>query len=271
MAYDANIYDAFSGRPAYQLHLYVRINTMDVTNNRTSFAWALYAERTAAGTTWAGDPQAWSINVGGSTASGSHHMDFRSTSSILMGSGTTSYFNHNSTGYLNVAISASINASGELFGTAGASGTFVVNRNPRPPTAPSNISISELQATSFVYKFSGAGVDNGGSAVTGWDAQIATNSGFTTGVQTVTSSGTTTFTGLVPGTQYWVRARGKNAYWSGAWSTSLTATTTSGALVGKPGAVEAFVAAPIYVGYGGAFVLTELRVGAGGVFVLPSP
>ena len=42
------------------------------------------------------------------------------------------------------------------------------------------------------YRFSGN--SNNGSAITGWEAQIATNAAFTTGVQTVASSGTTTFT-----------------------------------------------------------------------------
>lgn len=74
-----------------------------------------------------------------------------------------------------------------------------------------------------------AAPSNGGSAITGYTLQIATNTGFTTGLQTISASGTGyTLTGLTPGTQYYARVRANNAVGNGAYSTTLPFTTVSG-------------------------------------------
>lgn len=101
------------------------------------------------------------------------------------------------------------------------------------PAAPSPVGVDQLTPTSARYRFSGN--SNGGAAITGWQAQIATNSGFTTGVQTVSSNGTTTFNNLTPATRYYFRARGSNSVGWGPWSSSVNAMTESGAYVSVNG------------------------------------
>jgi hypothetical protein len=104
---------------------------------------------------------------------------------------------------------------------------FGLPRIARPPTnAPALVSVSEPSPTSLKYSFTGSGVDNGGSGITGWDAQWSTSSDFSTGNGPVTaSSGTTVFTGLVPGTTHYFRARAKNGYGDGPWGAYGSGTT----------------------------------------------
>ncbi|MGN7976534.1 fibronectin type III domain-containing protein [Microbacterium sp. 22195] len=94
------------------------------------------------------------------------------------------------------------------------------------PGAPIGLGVDQIGPTSARYRFSGT-TDNG-SAITGWQAQCATNTAFTTDVQTVASNGTTTFTGLRPGATYYFRSRGSNGIGWGAWSSVQSATTLSG-------------------------------------------
>lgn len=97
------------------------------------------------------------------------------------------------------------------------------------PGAPSNIAVDQASRTTLRYRFSGT--TDGGSPITRWDAQRATNAAFTAGLQTVTSGGATTFTGLNPRTTYYFRSRGANAIGNGPWSSAI-----SGATLDYPGA-----------------------------------
>lgn len=96
-----------------------------------------------------------------------------------------------------------------------------------------------ITATSMRIQF---GRNGNAAGSTTWELQRATNSGFTTGVTTVASSGTTTVTNLTPGTTYYFRARGKNVSGTGPWSSTRVATTLSvaapslGVLSGATGA-----------------------------------
>ncbi len=103
-------------------------------------------------------------------------------------------------------------------------GTLGVPRIARVPYAPTSLGIDQVGADSFRYRFSGN--DDGGSGIQEWQIQLATNSGFTTGVQTISSNGTSTISGLANHTQYWVRSRGRNGVGWGTYSTSDTTTTT---------------------------------------------
>lgn len=95
------------------------------------------------------------------------------------------------------------------------------------PPAPNNLRADQVTPTSMRVRFSSTGT--GGSAITGWQVQRATNSAFTTGVVTVASDGTTTLTGLTPASRYYFRARGRNAVGWGAWSSIGSGVTASGA------------------------------------------
>jgi hypothetical protein len=81
--------------------------------------------------------------------------------------------------------------------------------------------------------------NNGGSAVTSYTLQWATNENFSTGVGSTTVSGTShVHTGRTNGTTYFYRVRATNPAGSGAWSDAVSATP-----IGPPGAVTALQAA----------------------------
>lgn len=105
------------------------------------------------------------------------------------------------------------------------------------PPAPTTPDIDQITGESFRVRFSSTGT--GGSAITQWQIQLATNSAFTTGVQNISSSGTSTITGLANHTQYWVRARGANSLGWGAYSGVRTAST-----LGHPTAPQSLAATP---------------------------
>jgi len=152
-------------------------------------------------------------------------------------------------------------------GWSGWSGTGVIT-TATVPGAPAPVAITELASTSFVYQFSGG--SDGGSPITSWQTQWSLNSNFTAIQGTVTnvpSNGFVSFSGLTPGTKYWMRTRGVNAAGAGPWSASLATTTLSGAFVGRSGT---FSAVAVYVGKAEGFVLAEVRVGKGGSFVIAS-
>lgn len=229
--YDFNIYGGFSARPAYQIKLYTRRDLTDWANNRSSYAWALYAEKISSGTTWTADPQPWNVQVGSDNFSGSHHLDFRSTNSILLASNTTNYFNHDGNGYLNITVAANVLAAGgSLFGNAYASGTFPTDRIPKAPAAPTMQGTTNITTDSYQLNFYGN--DDGGSAIQGWQIQYAENSGFTVGSGVVTNDpgdGTATIHFRDDNTTYYNRVRGWNnasgGITYGAWGSTVAVTT----------------------------------------------
>lgn len=108
------------------------------------------------------------------------------------------------------------------------------------PTSPQSISLTAGQGQVSVSWTAPA--SNGGSAVTSYTLQRATNSGFTTGVVTTTglTGLSTTVTGLTNGTPYYFRVYAVNAVGTAAgtgsaWKTAASSVTpTSSATV--PGA-----------------------------------
>lgn len=77
---------------------------------------------------------------------------------------------------------------------------------------------------------------NGGSAITGYDLQVSTSSGFATASTVSTTALGATATALVPATTYYARVRAKNAVGAGAWSPVRQADTLSSAKVRVGGA-----------------------------------
>lgn len=129
---------------------------------------------------------------------------------------------------------------------------------PWTPQAPTPVGVDQLTPTSARYRFSGNG--NNGSAISGWQAQIATDPAFTQNVQTWGSTGTTTFTGLTPATLYYFRSRGSNGVGWGPWSSVVSAMTASGAYVSQNGS---WVPVPVYVGNGSAWTVPAMQVSNG--------
>jgi len=130
---------------------------------------------------------------------------------------------------------------------------------PWVPGAPNPIGVDELTPTSARYRFSGT--TDGGSGITGWQAQIATDASFTQNVQTVASNGTTTFANLTPATVYYFRSRGANGVGWGHWSAVVSGMTASGAYVSLNGA---WVPVPVYVSDGSApWIVPEMLTSDG--------
>lgn len=83
-------------------------------------------------------------------------------------------------------------------------------------SAPSFTSITPNSDGDQVTIVLAAPATDGGSAVTGYRIQRATDAGFTVGLTTVSSTGTTLMTGLVPGTTYFYRVTARNGVSDGA-------------------------------------------------------
>lgn len=220
------------------------INYATRSGMQSRFDWSLYIGCYSNGWgTWSGNAQVWGTNIGGALYGGTFTLDFRpsgsSARSYLIGSGST-WKTHNSRGNL-----AAFNSSGGVdtdHGSVGDGNTPNVSitapRIPVAPLAPSNLGIDQVTADSFRYRFQG-NADNGGSTVLEWQIQLATNSAFTTGVQNIASSGTTTITDLDNHTTYWVRSRGRNAVGWSPYSSAISTTT-----LGHPTAPQSLSATP---------------------------
>lgn len=109
------------------------------------------------------------------------------------------------------------------------SGSTSIATTPGAPTSPSG-NPDQITPTSMRYRFTAG--STGGSPILEWQAQRATNSGFTSGVVTVASTGASVFSGLTPNTRYYFRARGRNAQGWGPWGASVNALTLP---AGAPG------------------------------------
>jgi hypothetical protein len=142
----------------------------------------------------------------------------------------------------------------------------------RPPQAPYSYptnatSLSQITATSMQYQFSGR--DNGGAALLEWQIEYSTTSNFAAGtVVAVSSSGTSTINNLAPGTRYWFRARGRNAYGWGAYSDVATAETLPSVRVSNN---ASWLAPQILVSTGTAWVSPQVLVSVDGAWINPLP
>jgi len=90
---------------------------------------------------------------------------------------------------------------------------------PLLPTVPQGLTLSGT-SDSLTATFT-APSSMGDGAFVDYTAELATDAGFTLGVQTVSSSGSPiSFSALTPGGTYYVRVRANSTYGAGAWSTA---------------------------------------------------
>ena len=106
------------------------------------------------------------------------------------------------------------------------SGSITLSRLATKPPAPSPIGLDQITTTSMRYRFSSNGT--GGATFLRWEFQYSTSPTFASGNSgLITSSGSSTVTGLVPNVRYYFRSRGVNSLGNGAWSTTSNALTLS--------------------------------------------
>jgi hypothetical protein len=98
------------------------------------------------------------------------------------------------------------------------------------PGAPTGVGNNTVGQTTANVTWT-APASNGGSAITGYQIQKATDSGFTQNVTTVDDPDDVSpyqLTGLNPATLYYARVRAVNGVGAGAWSTATSFTTLTG-------------------------------------------
>lgn len=108
--------------------------------------------------------------------------------------------------------------------------SVAISRSTVPP-APTPVVFSEIKHDSVKTVFNSNGT--GGSAIIEWQISFGTNGGAILGAGNTqsSSSGTKTFTGLLPGQYYAAWARGRNAHGWGAWSSGRSFYTLPGCMV----------------------------------------
>ena len=128
------------------------------------------------------------------------------------------------------------------------------------PDAPSSVTLSSLTQVSVYGTFKANG--NGGATITAY--QIAYNTSNTTsGATIISSDGSTTITGLLPGTTYYFWARAQNSVgWSG-WSAVSSTKTIAGAYVIYGGVPKPAVP---YVRVGGVWKVARPWSRSGGIW-----
>ena len=96
------------------------------------------------------------------------------------------------------------------------------------PGVPTGLASSAVNQTTATVSWNAPGSD-GGSAINGYDLQLATDSGFSANLQTISySASPANLTGLTPGVKYYARVRSSNAVGDSAWTASINFTMLAG-------------------------------------------
>jgi hypothetical protein len=146
-------------------------------------------------------------------------------------------------------------------GWSGWSGTGSFTANSFTAGTPA---LSNVAATTLTVSWTAPGVS---PAPTGYQLQVATDSGFSNVVQTLTHGWATSvgLTGLIPGTTYYIRVRALSPNGYGAWSPAVSSKTLSGAKVRQAGAWKDAIA---FVRVGGVWKQATVNKRVGGVWKL---
>lgn len=202
---------AFSGRPNHSLNLYLSSGGANIGGNYTIVNWSLYAVRNSGVGSWSLSPKgSWSVNIGGNVYNGGGwSYDFRSATSVLIGSGSYA-IGHNSNGTGSVSGSAYADSSSTL-GSASASAAMTL---PTIPRTPSGLTLSSDNPTRIYASWSAQANPTGYTVQIDTQADFSTASTYTTGPSLPAYN----FTGLLPGRTYYVRVRSSTAVGSSSYS-----------------------------------------------------
>lgn len=153
-----------------------------------------------------------------------------------------------------IAISSAGNSTGASASVTTGSTT------PFSPAAPS---VSAITQTTAVVSYTAP--DDGGSAITGYDIQRATDNLFTHNVVTTPDAGSPLdITGVAPAIQHWVRVRAKNINGNGLWSPATPFTPLASAYVFS-GSTP--IGCQVYIWNGSAWVLCTTQKWSGSAWV----
>ncbi|TDL43604.1 fibronectin type III domain-containing protein [Microbacterium oleivorans] len=216
---------------AYRTYLEVDLDSQSVSGNTSTVSWRVYTIKSS-GTGYSGSGTGdGDASVNGSVwNNGSFSYDFTggSPKTVTLASGTRT-IGHASDG--TKTISYSFNVKLGVVGTASASGSYTLPRIAKEPDAPGTPTLSAATTSSVDVDWNAP--SNNGASISGYQVQRATNSAFSAGVSTSsTSSRSITLSGLASGTDYWFRVRAQNSVgwsdWSGSRTTATRATGPTG-------------------------------------------
>lgn len=212
----------FPDRP-FRLELRVNLSSQNTGANTSTLSWSVWIIKNSFSPSFSNNTSTFSRAIAGQTGSGSFTYDFTSNDSLQLASGTRTV-THNASGNYTAYSSASANV--QIMGYTFVDGSFSLPNIPppappsSPPSAPTSPIVDQISATGFRYRFTPG--DPNGATVTSNQVQRSLSSTFASGNTTVTSSGTTTFSGLSHGTWY-VRSRSENSEGFGPWSATRSA------------------------------------------------
>lgn len=163
-------------------------------------------------------------------------------------------------GAINVTSSGNVSWTVNATGTSEFGGphtqTVYISRGTAPP-APTPLGIDQRTHTSFRYRFQSNGT--GGWPIIEWVVGYGTNPNSPSSF--ISSTGTSTISGLQMGTKYYVWSRGRNALGLGPWSARREITTYAGARVRSGGVWRDAIP---YVKVNGVWRATEPYIRVGG-------
>lgn len=253
----------FSGNGAYRIDVDAAVQSQNRAENYSIVYWrVLVVKNNAYGhmaSTNMGNSGSATTSIGEVWRNNNMAYDFRGpvNGTWTIAEGTTRV-NHDSVGLASFYFSASLTYY--ALGSASAStGWFNLPRLATEPPAPSPVNITDVNQRGFIYRFSSNG--DGGSTIREWQVGYGRNPTYP---EAYTSSwGSVNFTGMQPGTTYYIWARGRNDLgWSG-WSARAQVTTTSGALIKVNGR---WVTAIPYIKVNGQWKLAQPYVKFRGVW-----
>lgn len=251
----------FSANANYEIEADASLQYQDRAGNYSMIYWRitvhkLYGYGHMATTNMGNSGHADSV-VGRVWSNGNMAYDFRSPGPWIIADGTFRV-DHNAMGQASYYFSASLNyyALGSASATTGWRNLPALATNPPPPRP---LGTAALSQTEIQYKFQSQG--DGGTPVREWQIGYGRNPSYPE--HYVTSWGTSTIGGLLPGTPYYFWSRGRNDIgWSG-WSERASNSTIAGFWIKIAG--NWIVGVP-YIKLDGQWRMVEPWIKVGGVW-----